>query len=112
VPDHPLRPGMRQSLGRPLPHQLADTIKPHPLAINLSRLTFWQEGVWGISSRFQLLSPTKGQVSYILLTRAPLTKVASYFDPFDLHVLSTPPAFTLSQDQTLHKIYEVFSSMT
>ncbi|SHK92862.1 hypothetical protein SAMN05216582_1251, partial [Selenomonas ruminantium] len=25
---------------------------------------------------------------------------------FDLHVLSTPPAFVLSQDQTLHKIYE------
>ena len=25
--------------------------------------------------------------------------------PFDLHVLSTPPAFVLSQDQTLHKIY-------
>ena len=24
--------------------------------------------------------------------------------PFDLHVLSTPPAFVLSQDQTLHKI--------
>ena len=23
--------------------------------------------------------------------------------PFDLHVLSTPPAFVLSQDQTLHK---------
>ena len=23
--------------------------------------------------------------------------------PFDLHVLGTPPAFTLSQDQTLHK---------
>jgi hypothetical protein len=24
---------------------------------------------------------------------------------FDLHVLSTPPAFVLSQDQTLHKIF-------
>jgi hypothetical protein len=24
--------------------------------------------------------------------------------PFDLHVLGTPPAFVLSQDQTLHKI--------
>ena len=23
--------------------------------------------------------------------------------PFDLHVLSTPPAFVLSQDQTLHR---------
>jgi hypothetical protein len=24
--------------------------------------------------------------------------------PLDLHVLGTPPAFILSQDQTLHKI--------
>ena len=24
--------------------------------------------------------------------------------PFDLHVLSTPPAFILSQDQTLNKM--------
>ena len=24
-------------------------------------------------------------------------------NPFDLHVLSTPPAFVLSQDQTLHR---------
>ncbi len=32
----------------------------------------------------------------MLLTRAPLYKIA-----FDLHVLSMPPAFVLSQDQTL-----------
>ena len=70
--DHPLRPAMRHRLGEPLPHQLADTIKPHPLAINLSQLILRQEGVWGISSRFQLLSPSEGQVSYTLLTRAPL----------------------------------------
>ena len=25
---------------------------------------------------------------------------------FDLHVLSTPPAFVLSQDQTLYKLYQ------
>ena len=25
------------------------------------------------------------------------------YSPFDLHVLSVPPAFVLSQDQTLHK---------
>src|SRR5690606_39002792 len=29
-------------------------------------------------------------------------KQASYPLPFDLHVLGLPPAFTLSQDQTLH----------
>ncbi|CAH1653695.1 hypothetical protein CHELA1G11_13665 [Hyphomicrobiales bacterium] len=33
----------------------------------------------------------------MLLTRLPLTPK----DAFDLHVLSLPPAFALSQDQTL-----------
>jgi hypothetical protein len=33
----------------------------------------------------------------VLLTRLPLTPK----DAFDLHVLSLPPAFALSQDQTL-----------
>ena len=40
----------------------------------------------------------------MLLTRSPLEYPASGAFPFDLHVLSTPPAFVLSQDQTLHKI--------
>ena len=51
----------------------------------------------GISCRFQQLSPAEGQVSYVLRTRSPL----SLAGPFDLHVLGTPPAFILSQDQTL-----------
>ena len=48
-----------------------------------------------------------GQVAYALLTRPPLS--ASQNQPkylqrgfsLDLHVLGTPPAFILSQDQTL-----------
>ena len=61
----------------------------------------------GISSRFQLLSPTERQVSHALLTRSPLSskKVNFLATPFDLHVLGTPPAFVLSQDQTLKKLY-------
>ena len=39
----------------------------------------------------------------MLLTRSPLTTKPKQCDPFDLHVLSTPPAFVLSQDQTLRK---------
>ena len=35
----------------------------------------------------------------MLLTRLPL----GIATPFDLHVLGTPPALVLSQDQTLHK---------
>ena len=59
---------------------------------------------FGISTSFEVLSPSEGQVAYALLTRLPLASIiASYhFSPFDLHVLSTPPAFVLSQDQTLH----------
>ena len=65
----------------------------------------------GISSRFQLLSPTLRQVAHALLTRPPLshpiklTEISNQGASFDLHVLGTPPAFILSQDQTLYKWY-------
>ena len=62
------------------------------------------ETAFGISSRFQLLSQSPGQVSHVFLTRSPLDlPVQAPWIPFDLHVLSTPPAFVLSQDQTLHQ---------
>ena len=48
-----------------------------------------------------MLSPSKGQVAYALLTRSPLKIEPKLNFPFDLHVLGTPPAFVLSQDQTL-----------
>ena len=57
----------------------------------------------GISTCFQVLSPGIRQVTHALLTRPPLGWYSLGFisSPFDLHVLSTPPAFILSQDQTL-----------
>src|SRR5690606_19056739 len=64
--------------------------------------------VWGISSRFQPLSPAEGQVSHVFLTRAPLSTQSKPSLPFDLHVLGTPPAFILSQDQTL-RLYTVLT---
>ena len=52
-----------------------------------------------------MVSPTQGQVAHALLTRPPLGIAA----PFDLNVLCTPPAFILSQDQTLEQIvYQPF----
>ena len=48
-----------------------------------------------------------GQIAHALLTRPPLElkgfgpKASILKSPLDLHVLSTPPAFVLSQDQTL-----------
>ena len=55
----------------------------------------------GISNCFQLLSPSVGQIAHALLTRPPLENQPKSISSFDLHVLSTPPAFVLSQDQTL-----------
>ena len=58
----------------------------------------------GISSRFQLLSQRLRQVSHVLCTRSPLDlPEQAPWTSFDLHVLSTPPAFILSQDQTLQQ---------
>ena len=57
----------------------------------------------------QSLSPSDRQVAHVLLTRPPLRymefhpKTSSRITPFDLHVLGAPPAFVLSQDQTLNK---------
>ena len=40
------------------------------------------------------------QVTHVLLTRPPLEPPKRF--SLDLHVLGTPPAFVLSQDQTLN----------
>ena|SRR3990172_1347702 len=78
---------------RPLPKRITPLVaKP---------LTF--ATTWGISSSFELLSPSSGQVTNALLTRSPLRHYIAITSPFDLHVLGTPPAFILSQDQTLRK---------
>ena len=52
-----------------------------------------------ISSPFGGLSTTRGEITYVLLNRAPLDRVAPA--AFDLHVLGAPLTFVLSQDQTL-----------
>src|SRR5690606_17302502 len=57
----------------------------------------------GIRPSFPGLSQSPGQITHVLLTRSPLEYPASWAFPFDLHVLSTPPAFVLSQDQTLQQ---------
>ena len=89
-----------------MPHQLSNQTRAHPSAIkSLVSRRCLQDTLCGISSSFPLLSPSEGQVAHVLLTRPPLTWGASSPRPFDLHVLGTPPAFVLSQDQTLKKSY-------
>ena len=57
----------------------------------------------GIRPPFEGLCPTVKQIANVLRTRLPLTTlgIATKSDPHDLHALDTPPAFILSQDQTL-----------
>ena len=108
VAGRPLRPATRHSLGEPLPHQLADRPRAHQEAPGcpgfgvreMSPLT-----TCGINSPFGELSPTSRQIAHVLRTLTPLNIIciATNNIPFDLHVLSTPPAFVLSQNQTLRK---------
>ena len=104
--DQPLSSATDRRLGGPLPHQLANQTRGHLSAIKSLTFKRCHSNVsCGISSRFQLLSPTERQVPHALLTRSPLSNPPKGTTPFDLHVLGTPPAFVLSQDQTLKKLY-------
>jgi hypothetical protein len=107
VAGRPLRPATRHSLGEPLPHQLADRPRVHPKATAcavFSFLSISSMATCGINSTFAELFRAFGQVAHVLRTLAPLISIYISIDkfPFDLHVLSTPPPFVLSQNQTLH----------
>ena len=56
----------------------------------------------GISGAFAPLSPTAGQVA---TCSSAVRHAAPEGAAFDLHALGTPPAFVLSQDQTLHVMW-------
>ena len=108
VAGRPLRPATRHSLGEPLPRQQADRPRAHPEASGCPDFGFGKVNflaTCGINSPFGELSPTSGQVAHVLRTLAPLNlpRIATRQVPFDLHVLSTPPAFVLSQNQTLRE---------
>ena len=102
----PLRPATRLRLGEPLPHLLADRTRVPPLPDKSFYLSAY--GVLAVVSN--CCPPLKGR----FLTRYspvrhcplfPLDESSFHRFSFDLHVLSTPPAFVLSQDQTLYKSY-------
>ena len=108
--DHPLRSATDRRLGEPLPHQPANQTQAHPVPINL-----WpklHEALW----RYEVLIPvSRGYPSvqgrlptrYSPVRRFPpalLTEISIAGFTLDLHVLGTPPAFILSQDQTLNQV--------
>ena len=83
---------MDRRLGRPLPHQLPNPTRADLLPINLSSVELIR-----YYSQFPEAIPKQKVRSHALLTRPPL----GIAPPLDLHVLGLPPAFVLSQDQTL-----------
>ena len=99
--DRPLRPATHRRLGEPLPHQQANGPRAHLDAE--AEASFPLAGTSGISPSFLGLSRSSRQVTHVLLTRSRLCPRASPGSSLHLHVLSTPPAFVLSQDQTLRE---------
>ena len=77
---HPLRSATHHRLGGPLPHQLANAPQVHPCSRLEGRFNIQSmrsEYLSGFSYRFQQLSQTHGQVTYVLLTRSPLSLFGS-----------------------------------
>ena len=69
---HPLRPATHHCLGGPLPHQPANGTQSSLLAHLAFMIPPCEKTIIsGISIRFQMLSRSKRQVLYALLTRAP-----------------------------------------
>ena len=105
--DHPLRSATHRRLGEPLSHQLANAPQAHPSTAPKAPFNFKtcvskghpvlatvSRGYPGLMGRLPTCySPVRrsDQRSKLLISA------------LDLHVLGTPPAFILSQDQTLHK---------
>ena len=67
------------------------------------RLAITTRSTFGISPSFLGLSRSSGQVTHVLLTRSRLCPGPKPGSSLHLHVLGTPPAFVLSQDQTLRE---------
>ena len=64
----------------------------------------------GINPGFPGLSRSSGQIGHVLRTRSPLRQTRPYGlrnASLDLHALGAPPAFVLSQDQTLQRQFFV-----
>ena len=95
--DHPLRPATDRSLGRPLPHQQANRTQAPPQAA-FRPLDLSLHAVLATVSRG--CPPPEDR--FLRVTHPSATDSRSC--PCDLHVLSMPPAFALSQDQTLRFI--------
>ena len=100
----PLRPATRHRHGAPLPHRLADRPQGPPSATVRPFLPQpTTRGAYaGLAPVSQGCPPRQGRFptcSAPVRHGRPLPRL-----PSDLHALGTPPALSLSQDQTLHHL--------
>ena len=107
---HPLRPATDRRLGGPLPRQQANQTRTHPAPHALSARPHAGPCAYAVLAAVSsCCPPVRGRLSTRYSPVRHSVRGASSpkkFRPsasFDLHVLGTPPAFILSQDQTLIK---------
>ena len=107
----PLRTPTYRSLGKPLPYQLTNRTHAHLLPPELSSLNNAIQRSYGVLFNISIdYPPVEGRLHtrYAPVRRSSADCKHSLL-PLDLHVLSLPLAFILSQDQTLRCI-KVFNS--
>ena len=98
----PLRPATDRRPGEPLPHQLANRPQAPPLApLGFPFWSLHQKSYAGLARISAGCPPLKAR---LLTCSSPVRHAAQVPLPAsDLHVLRTPPALVLSQDQTRHQ---------
>ena len=100
-----LNPATRHSLGEPLPHQQADrkqaALRPMNLWLSHIRKITLSGIIAPFGSPLRDGAVPESKVRYLSIPHPFATNCTVKHSPFDLHVLATPPAFVLSQDQTL-----------
>ena len=102
--DHPLRPATDRRLGRLLPYQLANRTRAHLIARACKQRPPFSRKTYAVLARVSPgCPPLRGRFPRVTHPSATLLATEVTF-AFDLHVLGMPPAFNLSQDQTLQFI--------
>ena len=105
----PLSPATDRRFGGPLPRQLANQTRAHPVPSELFTLYHAVLCAYAVLTVISnCYPPVQGRLPtcYSPVRHYTETVPSENFTvtvPFDLHVLGTPPAFILSQDQTLIK---------
>ena len=105
---NPLRTPRHRRLGEPLPLQLPNVTHAYPLPTNLYLKYHAVSQNYGVLIRVSSgYPPVKGKLHtrYAPVRRSPASEDLL---PLDLHVLSLPLAFILSQDQTLRCNYFLY----